>query len=224
MRSFLVVLGLSAGALLAACSGSSESGVEGPAASDAGASSSTSTSSSSSSGGSSSGGSTSSSSGGSSGGSTSSSGGTDAGTCNGLTQLGSPFELRTTQAAVPEPQGGTIADGTYVATSGKVWGSTAAENTKFGTAGSSTIQLTGNAIQTITTGATSMKVTRRSGTFTTNATSKTISFAASCTYPPADAGAGDLQDGPYTAENGTLRLYVPLNGTGTFLELTYTKQ
>lgn len=135
-----------------------------------------------------------------------------------------PFELRTTQAAVPAPLGGTIANGTYVATAGKVWGSTAAENTKFGTAGSSTIQISGNTIQTIATGATSMKVTRRSGTFTTDATKKTISFDANCTYPPADAGAGDLQDGPYTVENDTLRLFVALNNSGTYLEFTYTKQ
>ena len=50
---------------------------------------------------------------------------------------------------------------TYVATTGKVWGSSSPENSKFGTAGSATMVVSGNEVQTITTGATSMKVTRR---------------------------------------------------------------
>lgn len=139
-------------------------------------------------------------------------------------QLGTPFAIFTTQSPVPEAQGGTIANGTYVATSGKVWGSSATEGSKFGTAGSATMVVSGNDVQTITTGATSMKVTRRSGTFVIDATTKTISFTNTCTYPAADGGAGDLTDGPFTVEGTTLHFFVALNNNGVYLELTYQKQ
>jgi hypothetical protein len=154
MRSFLVVVSLSVAAIAMACSGSSDgAAIADPTAEDAGEgpSSSSSSSGGSYSGGGSSSGKSSTSSSGSSSGSAPKDAGKDSaeaggGTCNKLTQLGSKFDLFTTQSDPPEPLGGTIPNGLYVATSGKVWGSNAAEGSKFGTAGSVTMEIAGSTV------------------------------------------------------------------------------
>jgi hypothetical protein len=133
-------------------------------------------------------------------------------------QQGATFDVFTTQATAPAPQGGAIANGVWIATGGKVWGSTAAEGTKVGTAGKSTWEITGTTVQAISTGATSGNVTRRTITMTTNGTG--YMFVGTCVDPASDAGLGDAETGNYTATATTLTFY-PQGGT---LEFSFTKQ
>lgn len=187
----------------------------GPASSSSspGSSSSSASSSDASSSGSSSGGSSSS-------GSSSNSSGSQSSTCNTIAQQGAPFDILATQVAAPAPQGGVVADGTWIATSGKMWGSSSPEGKKVGTSGSSTYQITGATIQTVSTGATSGNVTQR--TLTLSTTGTTYKLTTTCEYPQSDADV-DMQSGGYTATPTTLIFYV--SGTGTaVLEYTLTKQ
>ncbi len=88
------------------------------------------------------------------------------------------------------------------------------------------MKLAGTSVETMITGASSMKVTRRSGTMTVDPTAKTLSFNATCTSVDEDAGANELANAKYSLEAGsTLRIFVEgAPGSSAVLEFTYTKQ
>jgi hypothetical protein len=114
-----------------------------------------------------------------------------------------------------------VADGTYVVSTSKVWGAKATpEGTQFGTAGPAMMVLAGTNVQTVTTGASSLKVTRRSGTVAYAGTNAT--FTLTCENPTPDAGLDPPGTVGYSVVGGALLIYAPL-GTAT-LETTYTKQ
>lgn len=142
-------------------------------------------------------------------------------TCNDVMLLGSSFDVHATQAAVPAPRGGTIADGTWVGTKVELWGSTEPEGSTVGKAGGITWEVKSSTIQSVAKGASSETITRRTLIISTDAESFT--FTSSCDDPPGDGGVGIAQTGTYTAMPTTLSLYVQSSGTST-LELTFTKQ
>lgn len=143
------------------------------------------------------------------------------GTCNAVVQQGASFEILATQAAAPAPQGGTIADGTWLGTSAKIWGSSSPEGTKVGTGALSTWEVTGTTIQVISTGASSGKVTRRTLTLSTVGTTFTLSEA--CANPLSDGGLEPAQTGGYTATATTMSFFSQGSGSAT-LEFVFTKK
>jgi hypothetical protein len=149
------------------------------------------------------------------------SGGNGSSTCNDVTLLGSSFDVHSTQAAVPAPRGGTIADGTWVGTKVELWGSSEPEGSTVGKAGGITWEVKNAMIQSVAKGASSEIITRRTLIIATDAESFT--FTSSCDDPPGDGGVGIAQTGTYTAMPTTLSLYVQSSGTST-LELMFTKQ
>jgi hypothetical protein len=106
-----------------------------------------------------------------------------------------------------------------VGTSAKVYTASSPEGSKFGTAGSVRLDLSGTSFQSVATGTTG-KVTRKSGMFTVSGT--TYTRTETCSDPLVDGGVAALETGGYTATATTLTLY---NNGGAFLvEITLTKQ
>jgi len=103
-----------------------------------------------------------------------------------------------------------------------VWGATSSpEGSKFGTAGAVTLKITGNVMESISTGASSGAVTRRKGTYAVSGA--TYTATETCVDPAPDGGLPPATQATYDATPTTLTLYLPLGGTAV-LETVYTKQ
>ncbi len=140
-------------------------------------------------------------------------------TCNELAQQGVPVVVTTTQSPAPAAAGGTIADGTYVLTTAKIWGSTEPEGSSPGAAAAQTWSFRGATLDMVQTTAKAKTVSRSSGTIAPAGNTK-LSLKQTCSYPASAAGSALTT--PFTATSTTLSLYTP-NGLATY-ELTYTKQ
>lgn len=134
---------------------------------------------------------------------------TDAATggCNTLTSLGSQVAETAGSGTKPTPQGGTLADGTYVLTKHEVFPPSSPDaNTR-----QRTFKFEAGKLEVVLSDANKPE-SRQSGTFTTSGTS--INIAATC----PQAGNAAL---PYTATGTTLIMFDSANQDDVF---TYTKQ
>ena len=117
---------------------------------------------------------------------------------------------------MPLSGGGQIANGTWVATSAKVYGSSQDEGKQASSGGAVTLRLTGMSFEAVVTGA--------SETWTAGAWAAldgVLGFQSSC-IDPAGAPVGDL-GGRYYATATTLSVRSPQDTVGEVLEVTYTK-
>ena len=176
---------------------------------------------------SSSGGGTSSSSGGSSsssGGSSSSSGGSSSssgggGQCNALTQQGTKLDVTGSKAAPPAATGGALADGTYVLTASKLYGSTVPDGPVPGfSSPATTVQITGTTYDSIVTRTTGD--VRTTSTLAVSGTNATLT--QTCSFPLADGGLAAPAQGSYSVTGTGFIIYATTQRLTA--EQTFTKK
>lgn len=139
--------------------------------------------------------------------------------CNDVPQQGLAVRVVNTQAPPPAPAGGPIGDGTWVLTTAKVWGSSAAEGAVSGRAASTTWVVLGSKIDIVATTATTKSVTRSSGTIKTSGTELTLEQ----TCPEPAQQNGGAPGTPYTATAATLSVFTA-QGASTFVMTLIKKE
>jgi hypothetical protein len=140
--------------------------------------------------------------------------------CNAVAQHGKPVDLIATKAPPPEAHGGAIADGAYVLSSAKLHGSPLGEGAKAAVLGAMTVEIKGNAQQTVLTsegGAVSRYNT------TTQVSGADITTTQVCEHPaPLGRAPGKTSQVRYEATPTTLTTLVTQSGSTTVL--VFTKQ
>ncbi len=129
-----------------------------------------------------------------------SSGGMDAGPCGFGANVGSDVDVQQMASTAPTPTGGTIADGTYVLTSGTLYTGAGGATGPLGLTLKQTWHFAGTAYSHVSYDNSSMTETRQGGTYMVIAGTFDLHLLQSC--PDAD-----VQADQYTATTTTLTLY-----------------